>query len=219
MKPRNSWRSILPPEVVAVILLAFVMAASDQGGDGLRAALLLESGAVLRGEIWRPFTAHLVNLGHSHTWMNITGFVFVFLGLWSIFSLRTLMTAVVASATVIGVGWIVLVPPGEGYVGFSGIIHGLLAYGALTTLAIGPRWLGALLAAFLAAKLGHELLIGPIPGIEAAIGGKVSTLSHALGALGGVLVATRATLGLRATAAGGCLVLSLLHAPLLGVSA
>ncbi len=42
-----------------------------------------------------------------------------------------------------------------------------------------------MIAGILLAKLGYEVLIGPIPGSGATAGGEVITEAHLLGALGG----------------------------------
>jgi len=110
---------------------------------------------------------------------------------------RLLLTAIVASAAAISLVWVLTMPPGVTYVGFSGVTHGVLAFGGLTMLRAGPRWFGWVILAALGAKLGHELFIGAVPGADAAIGGRVSFVSHALGSLGGALAAQRGPLAIR----------------------
>lgn len=204
----SRWRA-----AVAAGLVAAVMVLTDLGGDGLRTALMLESDAVFRGEVWRLFTAHLTSLGPLHTWMNVAALAVLFIALWPVFTLSAFASVLLASAIAVGIGWLVLVPPGSSYVGFSGVVHGLLAYGALTALVVGPRWLGLVLSTMLVMKLGYELVNGPLPGVEQYIGGEVSTLSHALGALGGTLAATRVPAGLRLVVALSYLALSVFEAP------
>ena len=153
-----------------------------------RLALALETGALNAGEIWRLITAHMVHLSPVHTALNIAGLVLVSAVLWSVLRAGWLLGSIAASLVAISAGWWLLQPPGVTYVGFSGILHGVFAVGALMYLREGPAWFGWIVLAGLTAKLGFEIIQGPVPGANDAIAGRVSTLSHALGALGGALV-------------------------------
>jgi rhomboid family GlyGly-CTERM serine protease len=173
---------------------ALLMAGIEVGGTSLRPLFWLESGAVRGGEVWRLATAHFVNLGPVHTWLNILGVGLILCTLRAVLTPGRLARAVVASGGAVSVGWVALVPEGVTYVGFSGITHGVLAYGGLALLRDGPRWFGAVVVVCVAAKLGWEGMIGAVPGADTAIGGRVSFLSHALAVLGGVIAAERTAL-------------------------
>ena len=170
-------------------LVAVSIWAADLGGEALRAQWRLRPAAVANGEIWRLATAHLVHLSHRHMVMNLLGIALVAATLSPVLTLGGLVRATLASAATISLGWMVLRAPEASYVGFSGITHGLFAWGGLVLVAQRPRWFGWLVLGALAAKLGHEALLGPVPGASAAIGGRISLLSHALGTLGGALAA------------------------------
>ncbi len=72
--------------------------------------------------------------------------------------------------------------------GLSGVLHGMLAAGAIG-LWQERRPEAAALAILLAAKLTYEALVGPVPGSEATAGGAVVTEAHLYGAIGGLLAA------------------------------
>ena len=75
-----------------------------------------------------------------------------------------------------------------GYVGLSGLLHGLLAAGVVAGL--GPRRREPqILAVILAAKIAYEQLAGPLPGSESTTGGTVIVAAHAYGAIAGALCA------------------------------
>lgn len=192
--------------------LALVMLATDRGGDALRGWLLLEKDAVLSGEIWRLVTAHLVNLSTVHTLLNILGLGLILISLWSVLTPRMLARALVFSGGAISLGWVLLMPAGVTYVGFSGITHGVMGFGGLVMLRVGPRWFGWLILACLAAKLGQEFFNGAVPGADAAIGGRVSFISHTLGTFGGALAAREGPLRHRMAVMAICVALSLVHA-------
>ena len=72
------------------------------------------------------------------------------------------------------------------YVGLSGLLHGLLAAGAIRGIKELPVE-SVLICVLLAAKIAYEQLVGPIPGSETAAGGAVVVNAHLYGAIGGVL--------------------------------
>lgn len=153
-----------------------------------RLDLALETEALNRGELYRLLLAHTVHLSAYHTGLNIAGVVLVGITVSPVLQPRWFVLSVLASLSAISAGWWLLQAPGITYVGFSGILHGVFAVGALLYLRDGPVWFGWAVVLALGAKLGFEILQGPVPGADAAIAGRVSTLSHALGALGGALV-------------------------------
>lgn len=171
--------------VMAALSLGLWLA--ELGGDPRRAAWALEKGAVLDGQVYRLVTAHLVHLSRMHTVLNILGLALVTATIWTILSGRGLIRAVLWSGAAISLGWIALQPAGPAYVGFSGITHGIYAYGALHLLRRGPVWMGWVVLGLLALKLGYEFFVGAVPGAEKEIGGGVALLSHSLGTLGGAL--------------------------------
>ena len=192
--------------------LAGVMALTDLGGGAWRSALWLETGSIWQGQLWRLVTAHLVNLSRVHTYLNIAGLGLILITLWTVLTPGRLTLAIAASGGAISLGWVLLMPPDVSYVGFSGITHGVLAYGGLLLLRSEVRWFGALVLGCLLAKLAQEYLNGAVPGADAAIGGRVSFVSHALGSLGGVLAAARTPVWLRAALVVLCLWLAVEHA-------
>jgi membrane associated rhomboid family serine protease len=74
------------------------------------------------------------------------------------------------------------------YVGLSGLLHGLLAAGAIGGFRALPGE-SVVIGALIAAKVGYEQLVGPLPGSESTAGGAVVVNAHLYGALGGVLFA------------------------------
>lgn len=183
--PDSRW-----PQVLAIAAVtALVMAMIELFGPALRPLFLLDTGAVQDGELWRLLTAHVVNLGPVHTGLNILGLGLILCTLWAVLTPVGLAVAMAASAAAISIGWIVVMPPGVTYVGFSGITHGVLAFGALTMLHTGPRWFGAVVLLGVVLKLTWEGVFGAVPGADLAIGGRVSFVAHALAVLGGVAVA------------------------------
>ena len=184
---------VVPSEVVGLGIMVIGFAALlwvvDLGGDPLRAQWGLVKARVLEGEVWRLATGHVVNLSHVHTLMNMLGVAFVTATVWSVLTARDFLRAVLVSGATVSIGWMILQPPEATYVGFSSILHGIFAYGALMMLTRGAPGLGALVLAGLSVKIGQELINGAVPGAVETIGGEVSLISHALGTMGGALAA------------------------------
>ncbi|WP_415404893.1 rhombosortase [Tateyamaria sp. SN3-11] len=170
--------------------LALLMAFVEVFGDAARRTFALHRAEVLSGEIWRMIGAHLVNLSPKHTYLNIAGLGLICATLWPILTGRGLARAILMSGAVISVGLLIFQPADVSYVGFSGITHGVFAFGGLVMAQTGPRWFSAVVLGCLLTKIGYEAWVGPVPGANEAIKGTVSVLSHSLGALGGSLAAT-----------------------------
>ena len=154
-----------------------------------RTLLALETAALERGQLYRLITAHLVHLSAHHTMMNALGLALAGCALLPVLGAGWLAAAIGGGMAAISLGWWILQPPGITYVGFSGVLHGIFAFGALQLMRRGLGWMGGLVLACLAIKLGYEALYGPVPGAVQGLGGRISTLSHAMGALGGAVVA------------------------------
>jgi rhomboid family GlyGly-CTERM serine protease len=99
-----------------------------------------------------------------------------------------------AAALSIDLGLYVLEPQVEWYVGLSGVLHGVVACGALLLVRLRST-VGVLLAIGLAGKLVFEQVVGPVPFTQASVGGPVITAAHLYGAAAGgvaaVLMAAR----------------------------
>ena len=184
MSAKTSWATAL---VIAGLAVSFVLTEILFGHD--RARLALETHAVMEGQVYRLITGHFAHISRHHTILSIASVLLVGVLLFPVLRPSRLLATIAASLCAISFGWMILQPGGITYVGFSGIVHGLLGAGALLFLRDGPKWLGWALFAGLAVKLGFESLQGPVPGVGEAIAGRVSTLSHALGALGGIFIA------------------------------
>ncbi len=171
------WPALLPAGITGLIQLA---------PAALRSTLAYRRTEVLEGELWRLFTAHLVHGGWGHWAMNALAWGV----LWLLFAERLarpcLGGVLAVSALCVGLGLLWLVPQVSGYVGLSGVLHGVFAAAALWTWSDRP-WLGAGLLGGLAGKLGWEQLAGASAASEALAGIPVIVDAHGFGALGGAL--------------------------------
>lgn len=155
------------------------------GGEALRALLRYERAGLAAGQYWRLLTAHVIHLDLHHALLNCGGLVL----LWALFAgdyaLRQWLIVLLAAAVAIDAGlWF-----GDStvvwYVGSSGVLHGVMAAGALAGIRRGQRE-GWLLAVILAVKLLYEHFVGALP-----FSGRdpVVVDAHLYGVLGGCAAA------------------------------
>jgi rhomboid family GlyGly-CTERM serine protease len=166
-----------PPLVVAVVC------ASAQG-LGWGEALRYEQ-ALIGAEPWRLLSGHLVHLGWMHLGLNLAGLALI----WALVghALRSWAwgVAFALSALTVGGGLYLHDTGLAWYVGLSGVLHGLLVFGAVAGLHTERRMALTLLVG-VAAKLAWEQLSGGDVGTAELVGGAVIVNAHLYGALGGL---------------------------------
>jgi rhomboid family GlyGly-CTERM serine protease len=156
----------------------------------------LERGLAL-AEPWRLVTGQLVHLGWAHLLMNLAGLAVLWALLAPAMAPRHWVLATLVCGAGVNLGLLLLSPAVAWYAGLSGILHGLLAAGALTGLRRMPGT-AAVLLALLAVKLGVEQFTGEDVATARLIGGAVIVDAHLYGALSGALYAALLRLATRA---------------------
>ena len=170
---------ILPALALAAILVHLA-------GPEVQEALRFEREAVLAGELWRLLSAHLTHLGWPHTMWNAAALIVISLLFGRTISDLHWFYLTVICAVGVGIGLLALKPEIAVYVGFSGVLHGLFAAGALTERHAHPGT-SSLMLGLLGVKLVWEQFAGPLPGTEAAVGGLVLVDAHLYGAVLGII--------------------------------
>lgn len=165
------------------LALAMLLAQSLGSLETLR----LERGLWLE-QPWRLVTGQFMHLGWTHLAMNLAGLGVV----WLLFAphLRAWqwwLTVLICGAGV-NLGLLAFSTATDWYAGLSGILHGLLAAGALAGLRREP------LAIWVLAILGIKLLLEQFTGNDtmtgALIGAPVIVDAHLYGSLTGLLLAS-----------------------------
>jgi rhomboid family GlyGly-CTERM serine protease len=172
----------------APIFLAVAALAIGLAGQDASTWLRYDRQAILAGQIWRLFTGHLVHLGWPHLLINLAGLALVWVLVGSALSNSRWALTTLACALAVSLGLLVLSPTVARYVGLSGVLHGLLAAGALVQWRSGVQRAGWILGV-LALKLAWEQMAGPLPGSAATAGGRIIVDAHLYGALAGLLAA------------------------------
>lgn len=178
---------------LALAACALALLAPMLAGEAGRELLRYERSALAAGEWWRLASAHLVHLSWRHALLNVLGLAL----LWALFARdytpRQWLLILGAAALAIDAGLLLLHSTLQWYVGSSGVLHGVLAAGALAHLRRGEAD-GWLLTGLLAGKLAYEHWAGALP-----LAGAVAVVlpAHLYGALGGAAAALAVGAGRR----------------------
>lgn len=154
---------------------------------GLADTLRFERSAIDSGQWWLLLSGNFVHLGPSHLWMNLAGLALVVALVWQHYSAAQWLLLTVFASLVVGMGLWLFNPEIQGYVGFSGTLHGLIIAGVLADLRLYPRS-AALLLVLVVGKLVWEQFAGALPGSESVAGGLVVVDAHLYGALAGAVM-------------------------------
>lgn len=170
---------------LALLAACLLLLLPTLGGEPGRQLLRYERTGLALGEWWRLATAHLVHLDLRHALLNALGLVLM----WALFardySPRAWLAIVLGAVTGIDAGLWLVASTVQWYVGSSGVLHGIMAAGALAHVRTGERG-GWALVALLALKLAYEHWVGALPlsGSDAVV-----VDAHLYGVLGGAAVA------------------------------
>ncbi len=118
--------------------------------------------------------------------MNLAGLALVVALVWQHFTATQWLLLTLFSSLVVGMGLWLFNPDIQGYVGFSGTLHGLIIAGVLADLRPYPKSAGVLLL-LVVGKLAWEQYNGALPGSESVAGGMVVVDSHLYGAIAGAI--------------------------------
>lgn len=168
---------------LGLLLCVALLLAPVAGGEPLEMLWRYERAAVGSGQWWRLLTAHLVHLDAGHALLNSVGLVL----LWALFArsyrLTQWLLAVGITVVAIDAGFWFLSTDLQWYVGASAVLHGVFACGCLALIRQRDP-IGIIAGLLFVAKLAWEHIHGPLPFEERH---PVVTVSHAYGALGGLL--------------------------------
>jgi rhomboid family GlyGly-CTERM serine protease len=170
------------PVVLVAVLLAF-----HGLGAGALPVLRYERNAVLAGEAWRLVTGHLVHADLVHLGWNLLGVLIVAFLFARDYSWRQWLVILGISTVTTDLGFLLFEPQLEWYVGFSGVLHGLMAAGLVAWLRTSRDAITWIVTGLFAAKLAWEHFAGPLPFTAASLDLPVVHEAHTYGAIGGGL--------------------------------
>jgi rhomboid family GlyGly-CTERM serine protease len=174
----------------APLLLALALATVQLLDFLLPGVLPYERAAIVAdAQYHRLVTGHLVHHDFVHLGWNLAGLLLVAWLFAREFALRDWVAVLIASTVAVDLGFLLLEPGLAWYVGFSGVLHGLMAAGLCAWLWRNPDWITALVAGLFALKLGWEHFMGALPFTAGTLAVPVIHQAHTYGAIGGAVAA------------------------------
>ncbi len=172
-------------KIYALLISTFILCLGLHYTPGAEELLRFDRQLVLQGEWWRILTCNFVHLNDNHLWMDMIGLILVGAVFWKALPQWTWLCVVLLSSLAVGFGVLWFSLDLHWYVGISGVLHGMIAAGAIADIRDGYKSSGFLLLAVVL-KLAYEQIIGPVPGSESALNGRVAVDAHLYGMLGGL---------------------------------
>ena len=194
---RGAKQALLPLGLTLVILAISVL--GDYGRQTFRylGPLTDEHGGGLH---YRWISGHLTHLGWRHSWLNLAGLISIWIIYGRLITFRTGLAFIVFCTLGISAGLYLFSPEIEHYVGFSGVLHGLLALCVTVSLTDlkskgnlpwfrTVRWEEILVFIGLWGKVIYEQMLGAVPMTAAIAGDSVIVNAHLYGACLGTIFA------------------------------
>lgn len=149
--------------------------------------LAFERPLIEAGQWWRLLTGQYLHISLAHLLGNLGG-----LGIaWLLFAehWRGWRFALVAAVCVLGsnLGMWLLHPYIDYYVGFSGALYGLIAFGAVKDWLHGVRF-GMGISIALILKVSYEFFVAPVPFLGLSADSLLAVEAHFYGVLSGLLM-------------------------------
>jgi rhomboid family GlyGly-CTERM serine protease len=154
------------------------------GGESVRHALRYDRPAILDAhEYWRLLTGHLVHGSVRHAALNLAGLALMGALFPRHYALSQWLFVAAASIAAIDAGFVWNEPHLAWYVGLSGVLHGVLAAGAIAWWRHESKPLALALTLVLVGKLAWEQAQGGLP-----LSGDMMVIvdAHLYGAIGGL---------------------------------
>ncbi len=139
------------------------------------------------GEFWRVLTTNFLHSNGIHLALNCGGIVLIWLAHAEHYSHKTYWSLLIFCSLAVGSGMLVF-EPYTSYVGLSGALHGMIAWGAVKDAEKG--WLsGWLILGGVIAKVANENMSGASEQIASLINTQVAVESHLYGLIAGLIAA------------------------------
>jgi rhomboid family GlyGly-CTERM serine protease len=174
----------------APLALAGVMVALQWLGTVAPEALRYDRAAILTGGQWhRLVTGHFYHHDLTHLAWNLAGLALVTWLFVREYTTRQWLGILLVSTVAVNLGFLLFEPQLAWYVGFSGVLHGLMAAGLASWWVAHRDPVTVLVTGLFALKLGWEHVHGALPFTQDTLPIPVVYAAHSYGAVGGAVAA------------------------------
>lgn len=169
-------------ELLFIAALIFVLGLAH---PWVNSALDFDRAAIASGQWWRLVSCNLVHLSVNHMLLNVSAFVLATILFKPYVSARNWYLNLGLSFFAVGLGILIFDEEVSNYVGLSGALYGVLAFGALTNLRRQ-----ALMSVVVYIYIIHRVWVQHSPDFDVSsmkdfIGGNVIVSSHLYGLVTG----------------------------------
>lgn len=175
----------LPGATLAIALVAGIVFCFP----ALNGLLIYDRALILKGEIWRGWTGHIVHYSSSHLLWNLT--IFLAAGCWlERVRPRSARWFYLVCPPVIAAALLVAEPSLEHYAGLSGVATGVLVFLACVQLNENnaePTWFWVAIFGLVGVKIALETVTRAPFLVHDVSGLRVVPLAHVIGAACGVI--------------------------------
>ncbi|CAM5211612.1 rhombosortase [Alishewanella longhuensis] len=169
------------------LLLGVITSILFWSPDPVKLTLEYNRSALANGELWRLFSGHLLHSNLYHLLLNLAGLLVIMLLHAPLPHRLNLGWQILILGLATSLGLWLFSHQIDIYVGLSGVLHGILCFGAVLDIRQGYRS-GVLILLGVAAKLAFEQYAGPDAELAAKIAAEVAIDAHLYGAISGVLL-------------------------------
>ena len=167
--------------LLLLAILAFMLP------EPMQNTLAYQHANVASGEAWRLISGHLLHSNLYHLLLNGGGLLVIMLLHAGYQRQLALLWQLLFNAVLISSLMFWFQPDIQRYVGLSGVLHGLLFFGALLDIKTGKTG-GMLLTLGILAKIIYEQFQGPDPELGQLISATVAIDAHLYGVIDGALL-------------------------------
>lgn len=148
-------------------------------------SLALNFALATNSEPWRIITGNFVHSGDLHLLFNCLGVLLVWLLYAEAYDLKRFLTVIALGCLAVGSGETYLANY-DSYVGFSGVLHGLLLFGAITDIK-NKHSFGWIVFCIIVGKIIIENTTNASIFAGAMINDQIAVTSHLFGGISGVV--------------------------------
>lgn len=153
---------------------------------GLDDALAYRRDNIFEWQWWRLISGNFLHTNIWHLAMNLAGLWVIVLLFEQHYSAKMLTILILTLGLLQGLALLMFFPNTLGYVGLSGLLHGLFVYGAVLDISKGLKT-GYLLTLGVILKVLYEQTFGASHEITSLIGARVATEAHLIGVVSGFI--------------------------------